>query len=45
MMIMFTLQVIISFIAEHTSFLKSKIYSLLTFLNKFNIVKIYFPKF
>ena len=40
---MFRLQVIISLEAEHTSFLKSKIYGLL-FMNKLNLVKMLFLK-
>jgi len=44
-MVMFILQVIISLEDEHTSFLKSKIYGLLKFWNKFYLVKMLFPKF
>jgi hypothetical protein len=40
MMVIFTLQVTMSLEAEHISFLKSKIYDLLTFKNKLNLVKI-----
>jgi hypothetical protein len=44
-MTMFALQVILSLEDEHTSFSKSKINGLLTFMNKLNYVETQFPKF